>query len=212
MSAYFKHIKGLLWKFSVNLQFFSRKKKISFSSRLQIGKNASLFVGNGAKIGDYGLIRMGKYSRLEIGRNTLICRFAEISVNDNAVLKIGDDVYIGERANIRARESIEIGSHTQIAQGVSLIGGQYLYKNADIPIKKQGFMSSPIHIGSDAWLGVNVVVLPGRKIGKGAVVGAGSVVSRNIPDYAIAVGSPAKVSGYRQGGSHDSTANADSPF
>ena len=70
----------------------------------------------------------------------------------------------------------------------------------DVPIMDQDFESrGPLVVGDGAWLGAGVTVLDGMRIGIGSVVGAGSVVTRDIPDYAVAVGVPARVIGYREG-------------
>jgi len=62
-----------------------------------------------------------------------------------------------------------------------------------VPIKDQGIVKRPVRIGPDVWLGTKATVLRGVEIGRGSVIGANSVVTRDVPDYAIAVGVPAKV-------------------
>lgn len=67
------------------------------------------------------------------------------------------------------------------------------YERLDVPIAAQNQPESPIRIGDGTWLGHHVVVLPGVTIGRHVVVGAGSVVTEDLPDYCVAVGSPARV-------------------
>ena len=72
----------------------------------------------------------------------------------------------------------------------------YNYENLEIPMCKQGNkLTTPFHICSDVWIiGARAIILPGRKrIGKGVIIGAGSVVTKDIPDYAIVGGNPARV-------------------
>ena len=105
---------------------------------------------------------------------------------------------MGENNNIRISDAgIAIGNNCMISQMVKpyqhkppfIEGAEKTYTNQRAIIQKCG-----IEIGSDVWIGCNVVVLPGVKIGNGApVIGAGSVVNADIPEYSIAVGSPAKV-------------------
>ena len=60
-------------------------------------------------------------------------------------------------------------------------------------MRKQGVCSKGIHIGDDVWIGANISVVDGVTVGRGAVIGAGSVVKKNIPEYAVAIGNPARV-------------------
>ena len=102
-------------------------------------------------------------------------------------VKIGKDVYIGSNLLLMARGGITIEDGAWIAANVQLLSNNHdLYDRAVLQCK-------PVLIKEDAWLGAGVSVLPGVCIGKHAVVGAGSVVTKDIPDYAVAVGSPAKV-------------------
>lgn len=65
-------------------------------------------------------------------------------------------------------------------------------------INEQGWIAKPVIICDDVWVGANSVILPGITIGKGAVVGAGSVVTKDVPAYAIVMGNPAKIKKYRE--------------
>ena len=65
--------------------------------------------------------------------------------------------------------------------------------NSGVPIKEQGYREADIIIEDDVWIGANSVITSGVHVGKGAIIGAGSVVTKNIPSYAIAAGTPAKV-------------------
>jgi acetyltransferase-like isoleucine patch superfamily enzyme len=65
--------------------------------------------------------------------------------------------------------------------------------NIELPIKDQGIVKTPVRIGPDTWIAAKVTILRGTRIGRGCVLGAHAVVKGDIPDYSIAVGSPAKV-------------------
>ena len=82
-----------------------------------------------------------------------------------------------------------------VEEDVLFLGGGYNYERLDIPMGKQGNKpSTPLHICSDVWIGARAIILPGRKrIGKGVIIGAGSVVTKYLPDYAIVGGNPARV-------------------
>ncbi|MDF5718620.1 MAG: glycosyltransferase [Rhizonema sp. NSF051] len=89
-------------------------------------------------------------------------------------------------------QPITIGEYVQIGAYSYIISANHCYERRDIPILKQGFVGAPIMIEDDAWLGTHVVVLPGVTIGKGAIVAAGSVVTKDIPAYEVWGGVPAK--------------------
>ena len=86
-----------------------------------------------------------------------------------------------------------------MAEDVLFLGGGHKYNRLDIPIGHQGAEpKTPLTIDDDVWIGARAMILPGCKhIGKGVIVGAGSVVTKDIPDYAIVGGNPARVIKYR---------------
>jgi len=107
------------------------------------------------------------------------------------------DVVIGNRSFIGMSNVIigpvEIGDNVIFAQHVVVSGLNHGYKNPDIPIKDQECSTKDIKIGADSWIGANVVITAGVTIGKHAVVAAGSVVTKSVPDYCIAAGNPARI-------------------
>jgi acetyltransferase-like isoleucine patch superfamily enzyme len=192
-----KKIKGFIYKITYIFYYIFSKKKISLTSTVLIGNNSQINMGKQSSINSFIYLNMSNKSILNIGANSSIGRFSEITISSKSKILIGKNVFIGERANIRARTTIEIGDYCRIAQGVSIISGQYNYKDKNKLIKDQGFCENPIVIKDDVWLGTGVTVLMGVTIGAGAVIGAGTVVSKDIPEYAIVVGSPHRIIGYR---------------
>jgi maltose O-acetyltransferase len=106
-----------------------------------------------------------------------------------AELRIGDGTYINYGTNISARAGVSIGNNVAIGQYSIIMDDDY-HSPADH--RKEG-RRAPIVIEDDAWLGARVIVLRGARIGRGAVIGANSVVTGEIPPYCVAVGSPARV-------------------
>ena len=115
-------------------------------------------------------------------------------------LSIGSRTYIGEGNNIRAGGGkITIGRNCLISQHVTIVASNHNIK-LDQPINEQGWskLNNFVNINDDVWIGAGSIILPGVTIGKGAVIAARSVVTKNIPEYAIAAGNPAKILKYRQ--------------
>lgn len=136
---------------------------------------------------------------LSIGKGVYIGAFTTIHVvNDknkhNSFLEIGEGTSVGELNNIRAGGGkISIGRNCLISQNVSIIAANHETK-ADTPIIMQPWSEKNnfVEIGNDVWLGCGVVVLPGVKIGNGAIVAAGAVVTADVQDFDIVAGVPAK--------------------
>ena len=120
-----------------------------------------------------------------IGTGTYIAAPMNGAALDKIV--IGRNVFINSNLLAMAKGGITIEDDVQIAGNVSL-----LTNNHD-PYDRMVLPCKPILIQKGAWIGANVVILRGISIGKHAIVGAGSVVTKDVPDYAVVVGNPAKV-------------------
>ncbi len=105
---------------------------------------------------------------------------------------IGDGCFVGRGCEFNATQGIAIGHHSLIASGCKFIDHYHIYSDRNSLIGEQPCLSAPISIGDDVWLGLNVVVLPGVEIGRGAVVGAGAVVRTAVPEYEVWAGVPAR--------------------
>lgn len=115
------------------------------------------------------------------------------------ILLFGKNVEINDYVHIAAGEKIVIGDNVLIASKVfisDLNHGNYKGENSDSPLStpnSRKLSNSPVTIKDNVWIGEGVCIMPGVTIGYGSIIGASSVVTKNIPDYSIAVGSPAKV-------------------
>lgn len=146
--------------------------------------------GKGSKI--YHSVRMDTppYRHFSLGKNSVVESYSCIN---NAV----GDVFIGNNSRIGLHNTIigpvTIGNHVILAQGVTVTALNHNYADPVIPICQQGVSTAPIVINDDAWIGANVVILPGVTIGSHVVVAAGAVVTKDVPDHCIVAGVPAKV-------------------
>jgi len=111
----------------------------------------------------------------------------------DTVVSIGDRCLIGRGSGVVAHESVEIGDDVFTGHHVYITDANHGYEDPDVPIGRQFAAPRPVSVGAGSWLGHGSIVLPGARIGRHVVIGAGSVVTGEIPDYSVAVGVPAKV-------------------
>ena len=113
----------------------------------------------------------------------------------HAGIRIGRGCIIGEGNIIRGPGGVKIGDHVLTAPGVQILSSNHLYGNSEHPIMEQGVSAEGIVIEDGAWIGAGAIILDGVRIGRNGVIGAGSVVTRDVPDYGIAIGAPAEIMG-----------------
>ena len=112
---------------------------------------------------------------------------------------LGNNVYLGKNTEIDAAGEVEIGNGVIFGPEVCIYSRSHNFDSEDLealPFDNK-FLTAKVVIKDFVWIGRRVIVLPGVTIGKGAIIGAGAVVSKNVPDFGIAVGNPAKVVRYR---------------
>lgn len=138
------------------------------------------------------------YKRISIGikvfindKTWLACM--PLTGNSNCSLSIGDGTYIGRFCHFYSTSKIEIGKKVLIADRVYIADNLHEFSDISKPVIDQPVkQAAEVIIGDGAWLGENVCII-GAKIGKQTVVGANSVVLKDIPDYCVAVGTPARI-------------------
>jgi len=108
-------------------------------------------------------------------------------------MEIGNNVSIHEFSYIDAEGGLKIGDHVGIGHGCTIMCAQHNFDEPGVLIKALDDILEPVNIGSDVWLGAHVRIMSGVTVGDGCVIGAASVVTRNIPPYSVAVGIPARV-------------------
>lgn len=125
------------------------------------------------------------------GKNIRVKRNADISM----FIEIGDNSELGTNCIIQSNTFI--GKNVIMGPDVKIYTKNHVFESLAIPMSDQGHTNEEVTIGDDVWLGANVVITPGVTIGSHVIIAAGAVVTKNIPDYAIAGGVPAKVIKYR---------------
>ena len=138
---------------------------------------------------------------IRIGRDTLIGPYVSLSAGmapgqeliSDEIVTIGDRCLIGRNSSIVGHLSITIEDDVFFGPNVYVTDQNHSVDRLDVPIGRQSELEQPVVIGEGSWLGTNSVVLPGVNIGKHVAIGAGSVVTTDLPDNAVAVGVPARV-------------------
>lgn len=143
-----------------------------------------------------GLTLMG-CRNMELGNGVRLGRGSFVTAN-NGRLVLGDNVAVSPCAHLGADAGrIEIGAHTAIGPGTVIRAANHRFERQDLPIMRQGHEPGQIVIEEDVWIGANCVITPDVRIGRGAVVGAGAVVTRNVAPFSIVGGVPARLIGRR---------------
>ena len=134
----------------------------------------------------------GEGSRIELGSQILLGRNTILSCNKSEI-KVGNFVSIGPFCFLVSKSLISIGSNVSIGSGSHLMGGGHKFDDPNMPVIRQERTSKGIIVGDNAWIGSQAVILDGVTLGEGCIVGAGAVVTKDLPPYTIAAGIPAKV-------------------
>lgn len=132
----------------------------------------------------------------KIGKGVII--YPGVWIMPGRGLTVGDHVDLSKDVLITTSGGVTIGDRVLVGYRTQILSANHSVPPAGFPIPISGDIFAPVKIERDSWIGANCIVLPGVRIGVGAVVGAGSVVTKNIPDNAIAVGVPARVIRYRE--------------
>jgi len=146
-------------------------------------KQENIIIG-GKTIIDGELLIFNYGGKIVIGENTYIGKGTRIWSGDS--INIGNNVLISHNVNIIDTNSHELDSIERTERYKQLISEGY-------PIDKGSIITSPIIIEDYAWISFNTIILKGVKIGKGAIVGAGAIVTKDVPPFTLVAGDPAKV-------------------
>lgn len=135
----------------------------------------------------------GKLMLEECGKKVNIEKSAVFS----SKVSLGD--YSGIGINAKIGGACRIGNYVMMAPNCTIYSRNHEFSDIDTPMMFQGYKDEqPVEIGDDVWIGGNVTILPGVKIGSHSIIGACSVVTKDVPEYAIVAGNPAVVKKYRK--------------
>ncbi|MBC8052963.1 MAG: acyltransferase [Sphingobacteriaceae bacterium] len=202
--------------FSLLTSFFL---SISPSKLYGAGISKSLHFAKVALVNIYTLLFYGKYIKsigkksafigiphfdpdfrhplyLVLGNNVTIYKM--VSFRGRGKITIGDYSCINSGVIFGTTSNISIGNYVMVADNVSFRNADHAFDSLDVPMMLQGESSKEIVVEDDVWIGANVVILKGVRIGKGAIIGANAVVTKDVPSFKIYGGVPAKEIGDRK--------------
>jgi acetyltransferase-like isoleucine patch superfamily enzyme len=167
-----------------------------------IENNVRLRFANHIKLGHGVYLDQGTYLHacpqgINIGRGTIVMHGAILHVYNfrnlpHSGIEIGQDSLIGEYTIIRGQGGVQIGDRVYTSPYTQIIAVNHVFDDPNRPFVEQGITAQGIIIEDDVWLGASTVVTDGVKIGKGAVVAAGAVVTKDVPPHTVVGGVPAK--------------------
>lgn len=141
----------------------------------------------GVKIYRGSYIRIVKGATIDIGKSVSLYQNVKIDMQcAGSQVKIGDNTFINRCSKIFCKDMVHIGNRCAISWNVTIMDNDFHYIGANDN-------STPIYIGDDVWIGCHSLILKGVHIGDGAVIAAGSVVTKDVPSYSVVGGNPAKV-------------------
>lgn len=154
-------------------------------------------VGAFAAIGENVIFEAGVMifhtENIRLGNNIYIGHQTILKAYYKNVLEIGDNTWVGQQCFIHSAGGVSIGRNVGVGPGVKILSSYHEEEGIEVPILASRLAFAAVTIDDDCDIGVGAIVLPGVHIGKGAQVGAGAVVTNDIPAYAVVAGVPARV-------------------
>lgn len=151
-------------------------------------------VGEGLQVGPDVVLKHPE--TMEFGNCVFIGAQAMIQGRFDGVCRIGNHVWIGPQAYLDARNLV-LEDYVGWGPGAKVLGSAHTGQPADVPIIKTSLIIKPVVVGYGADIGMNASILPGVRVGRQAIVGAGAVVTQDVPDFAVVAGVPARVLYFR---------------
>jgi acetyltransferase-like isoleucine patch superfamily enzyme len=179
-------IKYILWRIKQKVN----NNKIHFSCYIKNFSN--IILKKKCKIHRYSQLDASNNGKITLGNNVTLNQYVLLQANGNGYININDNTEINNFTIINSGGKIEIGTNVLIGPRVNIIAYSHNFGDKNKSIKSQGCNIDDIIIEDDVWIGANCTILAGVKISKGAIIGANSLVNKDIDSYSINVGTPSK--------------------
>ncbi len=125
-----------------------------------------------------------------------------VNVEKGVYFGKGNNITIGSGSGLGVNSVVHgplyIGENVMMGPDVIILTQSHKFDKTDIPMNQQGFEIRKVTIEDDVWIGTRVVIMPGIKIGRGVIIGAGAIVTKDVPDYAVIGGVPARIIRFRK--------------
>lgn len=161
-----------------------------------VGNRKSLIIGKNVRIDQNVLFDLNSKGKITIGDNTYI-GYGTVLMTYSGVISIGNNCSLNPYCVVYGHGGLVIENNVRIATHTVIVPANHIFEDRNIPIYMQGLSMKGIKIESDVWIGANAKILDGVIIHKGAIIGAGSVVTKNVEQFSVVAGAPAKKIKYR---------------
>ncbi|NJM73068.1 MAG: acyltransferase [Scytonema sp. RU_4_4] len=194
---------------SIPTRFLGGKLRNLFYGKIFYGMGKAVYIQDGVEIFNTSCIEVGNYvqilrgvnidatgyqnNRIYLANKVTLSQGVDIRALNNTSIEIDEGTFVGPYVCIAGPGNIKIGKYCLIAAQSGIFANNHIYSDPTQIISSQGVTRKGIVIEDDCWIGSGVKVLDGITIGKGSVIGAGAVVTQNIPPFSVAVGVPARV-------------------
>lgn len=163
--------------------------RLRFAGNLRLGRGSYL---------DHGVYIHACPGGVSIGAGSMVMKNAILHVYNfrglpRSGIFIGARSLVGEGCILRGQGGVTIGDDVYLGTLVQILAVNHVFDDTRRPISQQGITAAGISVGDGAWIGSGAIILDGVRVGRNAVVGAGAVVTKDVPDYCVAVGNPARV-------------------
>jgi maltose O-acetyltransferase len=146
--------------------------------------------------------KLGKLCRASACKRLFRYCGLHVNIEKGANFYTGWEIEVGDYSSLGVNcmipYDLKVGKDVMMGPDVIIVGDNHRSQRRDIPMRMQGISAyQPVHIEDDVWIGARVIILPGIRIGKGAILAAGAVVTKDVPPYSICGGNPARVIKFR---------------